>query len=58
MLHAEEIRETAKKYSRLSDKSQKIVEEMIDAIYRIEKGNDELKGESFRIEVVPIEEWG
>lgn len=53
---ADEIRETTRKYSRLSDKSQKIVEEMVDAIYRIEKGNDELKGESFRIEVVPIEE--
>ena len=53
---ADEIREAAKKYSRLSDKSQKIVEEMIDAIYRIEKENDELKGESFKIEVIPIEE--
>ena len=53
---ADEIKEITEKYSRLSDKSQKMIDALINAPYHLEKQCDELKGETFKIEVTLIED--
>lgn len=53
---ADEIKEITEKYSRLSDKSQKMIDALINATYHLEKQCDELKEETFRIEVTLIED--
>ena len=50
---ADEIKEITEKYSRLSDKSQKMIDALISATYQMEKSEGELKGESFDITIVP-----
>lgn len=53
---ADEIKEITEKYSRLSDKSQKMIDALINATYQLENRCDELKGETFKIEVTLIED--
>lgn len=53
---ADELYDNVKKYCRLSTKSQKMIDALINATYQMEKQDGELKGESFRIEIVPKEE--
>ena len=53
---ADEIKEITEKYSRLSDKSQKMIDALINATYHLEKQCDELKGETFKIEVTLIQD--
>ena len=48
---AEEIKESTELLSRLSDKSRKIVEELIASIYRTEHRDGELCGETFEVEI-------
>ena len=48
---AEEIKESTELLSRLSDKSRKIVEELIATIYRTEHRDGELCGETFEVEI-------
>lgn len=52
---ADELYDNVKKYCRLSTKSQKMIDALINATYQMEKQGGELKGESFRIEIVPKE---
>ena len=52
----DEIKEITEKYSRLSDKSQKMIDALINATYQLENRCDELKGETFKIEVTLIED--
>ena len=53
---ADELYDNVKKYCRLSTKSQKMIDALINATYQMEKQDGELKGETFRIEIVPKEE--
>ena len=53
---ADEIKEITEKYSRLSDKSQKMIDALINATYQLENRCDALKGETFKIEVTLIED--
>ena len=48
---ADEIKESTELLSRLSDKSRKIVEELIASIYRTEHREGELCGETFEVEI-------
>ena len=48
---ADEIKESTELLSRLSDKSRKIVEELIASIYRTEHRDGELCGETFEVEI-------
>ena len=50
---ADELYDNVKKYCRLSTKSQKMIDALINATYQMEKQEGELKGEAFRIEIVP-----
>ena len=50
---ADELYDNVKKYCRLSTKSQKMIDALINATYQMEKQGGELKGESFRITIVP-----
>ena len=53
---ADELYDNVKKYCQLSTKSQKMIDALINATYQMEKQDGELKGETFRIEIVPKEE--
>ena len=48
---ADEIKESTDYLCRLSDKSRKIVEELIASIYRTEHRDGELCGETFEVEI-------
>ena len=50
---ADELYDHVKKYSMLSNKSQKMIDALINATYQMEKSEGELKGESFDITIVP-----
>ena len=50
---ADELYDNVKKYCRLSTKSQKMIDALINATYQMEKLNGELKGEAFEITIVP-----
>ena len=50
---ADNLYDNMKKYCMLSDKSQKMIDALINATYQIEKSEGELKGESFDITIVP-----
>ena len=50
---ADELYDHVKKYSMLSNKSQKMIDALISATYQMEKSEGELKGESFDITIVP-----
>ena len=50
---ADELYDNVKKYCQLSTKSQKMIDALINATYQMEKQEGELKGEAFRIEIVP-----
>ena len=50
---ADDLYDNMKKYCRLSTKSQKMIDALINATYQMEKQEGELKGEAFRIEIVP-----
>ena len=52
---ADELYDHVKKYSMLSNKSQKMIDALINATYQMEKSEGELKGESFDITIVPKE---
>ena len=55
---ADEVRETLKKYCRLSLKSQKLVDTLISKAYIIERQNGELKPDDpFEITVLPNERY-
>ena len=50
---ADDLYDNMKKYCQLSTKSQKMIDALINATYQMEKQDGELKGEAFRIEIVP-----
>ena len=50
---ADDRYDNMKKYCMLSDKSQKMIDALINATYQIEKQDGELKGEAFDITIVP-----
>ena len=50
---ADELYDHVKKYSMLSNKSQKMIDALINATYQMEKSEGELKGESFDITIAP-----
>ena len=50
---ADELYDHVKKYSMLSNKSQKMIDALISATYQMEKSEGELKGELFDITIVP-----
>ena len=50
---ADDLYDNMKKYCQLSTKSQKMIDALINATYQMEKQEGELKGEAFRIEIVP-----
>ena len=50
---ADELYDHVKKYSMLSNKSQKMIDALISATYQMEKSEGELKGESFDITIAP-----
>ena len=52
---ADELYDNVKKYCRLSTKSQKMIDALINATYQMEKQDGELKGEAFEITIVPKE---
>ena len=52
---ADELYDHVKKYSMLSNKSQKMIDALISVTYQMEKSEGELKGESFDITIVPKE---
>ena len=53
---ADELYDNVKKYCMLSNKSQKMIDALINATYQLENRCDELKGETFKIEVTLIED--
>ena len=52
---ADDLYDNMKKYSMLSNKSQKMIDALISATYQMEKSEGELKGELFDITLVPKE---
>ena len=52
---ADDLYDNVKKYSMLSNKSQKMIDALISATYQMEKSEGELKGELFDITIVPKE---
>ena len=50
---ADELYDNVKKYTMLSNKSQKMIDALISATYQMEKSEGELKGESFDITIAP-----
>lgn len=50
---ADELYDNVKKYCRLSTKSQQMIDALINATYQMERQDGELKGDAFRIEIVP-----
>ena len=53
---ADDLYDNMKKYCRLSTKSQKMIDALINATYQMEKQDGELKGDTFRVTIVPKEE--
>ena len=53
---ADELYDNEKKYCRLSTKSQKMIDALINATYQMEKQDGELKGDTFRVTIVPKED--
>ena len=53
---ADELYDNVKKYCRLSTKSQKMIDALINATYQMEKQDGELKGDTFRVTIVPKED--
>ena len=49
----DELYDYVKKYSMLSNKSQKMIDALISATYQMAKSEGELKGESFDITIGP-----
>lgn len=53
---ADDLYDNMKKYCRLSTKSQKMIDALINATYQMEKQDGELKGDTFRVTIVPKED--
>ena len=53
---ADDLYENMKKYCQLSTKSQKMIDALINATYQMEKQDGELKGDTFRVTIVPKED--
>ena len=53
---ADDLYDNMKKYCQLSTKSQKMIDALINATYQMEKQDGELKGDTFRVTIVPKEE--
>ena len=53
---ADDLYDNMKKYCQLSTKSQKIIDALINATYQMEKQDGELKGDTFRVTIVPKED--
>ena len=53
---ADDLYDNMKKYSQLSTKSQKMIDALINATYQMEKQDGELKGDTFRVTIVPKED--
>ena len=53
---ADDLYDTMKKYCQLSTKSQKMIDALINATYQMEKQDGELKGDTFRVTIVPKED--
>lgn len=52
---ADDLYDNMKKYCQLSTKSQKMIDALINATYQMEKQDGELKGDTFRVTIVPKE---
>ena len=50
---ADDLYDNMKKYCQLSTKSQKMIDALINATYQMEKQDGELKGDTFRVTIVP-----
>ena len=50
---ADDLYDNMKKYCQLSSKSQKMIDALINATYQMEKQDGELKGDTFRVTIVP-----
>ena len=53
---ADDLYDNMKKYCELSTKSQKMIDALINATYQMEKQDGELKGDTFRVTIVPKED--
>ena len=53
---ADDLYDNMKKYCQLSTKSQKMIDALIYATYQMEKQDGELKGDTFRVTIVPKED--
>ena len=53
---ADDLYDNMKKYCQLSTKSQKMIDAIINATYQMEKQDGELKGDTFRVTIVPKED--
>ena len=53
---ADDLYDNMKKYCQLSSKSQKMIDALINATYQMEKQDGELKGDTFRVTIVPKED--
>ena len=53
---ADDLYDNMKKYCQLSTKSQKMIDALINATYQMEKQDGELKGDTFRVTIVPKED--
>ena len=53
---ADDLYDNMKKYFQLSTKSQKMIDALINATYQMEKQDGELKGDTFRVTIVPKED--
>ena len=53
---ADDLYDNMKKYCQQSTKSQKMIDALINATYQMEKQDGELKGDTFRVTIVPKED--
>ena len=53
---ADDLYDNMKKYCQLSTKSQKMIDALINATSQMEKQDGELKGDTFRVTIVPKED--
>ena len=53
---ADDLSDNMKKYCQLSTKSQKMIDALSNATYQMEKQDGELKGDTFRVTIVPKED--
>ena len=53
---ADDLYDNMKKYCQLSTKSQKMIDALINATYQMEKQDGELRGDTFRVTIVPKED--